>query len=47
MGENEKSLEERFEQHFKARERLDKRFWAKTEELNDEYDALMKELNES
>lgn len=47
MNDESKSLDERFDKNFKAREKLEKKFWAASNKLNDEYDALMKELEES
>jgi hypothetical protein len=47
MSEQKQSLEVRFDQHFKAREKLDKKYWEESERLTDEYEELMKELNES
>lgn len=47
MVEIKKSLEDRFDENFKAREKLEKKFWSASDKLNDEYDALMKELDES
>lgn len=46
MNDEQKSLEERFAKHFKTREKLQEKFWKRMDELSDEYDALMKELEE-
>lgn len=39
-----KTLDERFEDYFKRRERLDRNYFKASEKLMDEYDALMEEL---
>lgn len=44
---DENSLDQRFDEHFKTRDDLDKKYWEESERLSDEYDALMKELDES
>jgi len=43
----EKTLEERFDDYFKRRARLTATYFAKSDQLQDEYDALMAELEES
>jgi hypothetical protein len=44
MSTNKKSLDERFDQLFKDREKLDKEYWAASEKLTTEWEELMKEL---
>ena len=39
-------MEKRWEDYFKRRDRLDKTFWAKSAQMEDEYDALMAEWKE-
>lgn len=46
-GKMAKDLEERFEDYFKRREQHDKKWWEGSLKLEDEFDALMKELDES
>ena len=46
MDKKEKSLDERIEDNFKTRDLLDKEYWSNVEKLNNEYDALMKELED-
>lgn len=41
---NNKTLEERFQDCFKKRERLDSTYFAASEKLTNEYEALMEEL---
>lgn len=42
-----KTIDERFEEHFAARDKLDKEYFKASDKLSDEYDALMKELDEA
>ena len=46
MAEQRKDLDARFETYFESREELDAQYWKRSEELQNEYDALMKELEE-
>jgi hypothetical protein len=43
----EKSLNDRFEDYFKRRDSFDRKYWEGSDKLQDEFDTLMKELEES
>lgn len=42
----QKSLDERFDEYFTEREKLDKTYFAASEKLMDKFDDLMKELKD-
>ena len=47
MSKKETSLDDRFDEHFAYRDKIDAEYWKESDRLQDEYDKLMKELEDS
>ena len=47
MSKSEKSLDDRFDEHFAYRDKIDTKYWKESDRLQDEYDKLMEELEAS